>query len=395
VYALVVVAVAAMALVLLLARSRGAHAEPPTIVSPDADPPAAAADDDILRFTREITRPASFGELQQRVAQLLPPLLGVERAWIVARFGARQRVILPAAQPSADDRGDVLAGADRRDWTTFPLSASGGLVGVLGLDVTGRKLSDHAVTVVRAVAPIVAHALANADATDHLRETSILDGLTGCANRQHGLERLAIELKRSGRSGAPLAVMMIDLDHFKEINDRYGHNIGDTVLTAAGRTMLQTLRASDVRSRWGGEEFLIVLPDTPLDPARQVAEGLLRRLIETPVHSRAGTIHISASIGLTLARPGEDDTEALIGRADRALYRAKSDGRGCVRVVLGEVRGAPAPSAGSAPLPFRDRRDPNRPDRRRVPGGGRRKTDAWSVASFGAIDAVTPDATAS
>jgi diguanylate cyclase (GGDEF)-like protein len=384
VYALVLVGVAAIALVVVLARQRTSDSPAPSIVPAEPEPSSALADDEILRFTREITRPASFSELQQRVAQQLPPLLGVDRAWIVARFGTRQRIILPGAASPADDRTDHVAGADRRDWTTFPLTAGGGVVGVLGLDVTGRKLSPHAVSLVRAIAPIVAHALVTADATDHLRETSILDPLTGCATRQHGLERLAIELKRSGRSSAPLAVLMIDLDHFKDINDRFGHNIGDSVLTAAGRTMLQTLRASDVRCRWGGEEFLIVLPETALDPARQVADGLLRRLIETPVHTKGGTIHISASIGLTLARPGEDDIEALIGRADRALYRAKSDGRGCVRVVLGEGRGAPAAPA-AAPLPFRERRDPGRGDRRRVPGGGRRKTDVWSVAEATSI----------
>ncbi len=175
---------------------------------------------------------------------------------------------------------------------------------------------------------------------------------------------------------------MVDLDHFKEVNDRFGHNVGDAVLSATGRTMLQTLRASDVRSRWGGEEFLIVLPETALEPARQVAEALLKRLVESPVHTNVGTIRISASIGLTLARPGEDDVEALIGRADRALYRAKADGRSCVRIVLGDLKGAPIGGAGaSAPLPFRERRDPNRSDRRKVPSGGRRKTDAWFVAS--------------
>jgi diguanylate cyclase (GGDEF)-like protein len=251
------------------------------------------------------------------------------------------------------------------------------MVGVLGVEVSGRRLSDHAVGIVRGVAPIIAHALVTADATDRLRETSILDALTGCATRAHGLERLTMELKRAGRSGTTVAVLMVDLDHFKNVNDRFGHHAGDAVLTAVGRTMLQTLRASDVRSRWGGEEFLVVLPETSLEAARQVAELLLRRLADTPVHVKDATIRVTASIGLTLARPGEDDIEALIGRADRALYRAKSDGRGCVRIVLGDMKGAPIGGPVPPPLPFRDRRDPNRSDRRRVPGGGRRKTDAW------------------
>jgi diguanylate cyclase (GGDEF)-like protein len=377
--ALAVLGVGAVALLLLMMRRERPVSDPPSIVDAAASAHSSSVpllpDDEILRFTRDVTRPASFDQLQLLIAQQLPLLVGVERAWIVARFGGRQRVILPG---SGAEKTGGLFGGHHADWTTFPLMAGASMVGVLGVEVTGRKLSERGVTIVRAVAPIIAHALSTADATDRLRETSILDTLTGCATRQHGLERLAIELKRAARSGAPVAVLMVDLDHFKDVNDRFGHNVGDAVLSATGRTMLQTLRASDVRSRWGGEEFLIVLPDTALEPARQVAEALLKRLIESPVHMNAGTIRISASIGLTLARPGEDDIEALIGRADRALYRAKADGRGCVRIVLGDLKGAPiGGSSPSAPLPFRERRDPNRSDRRKVPSGGRRKTDAW------------------
>lgn len=376
--ALLLIAGAGIALLLLLARRGSSSA--PSVIAPSDVPTEHASqpivDDAILRFTRDVTRPASFDQLQLLIARQLPLLLGVDRAWIVARFGGRQRVILPGAMHDAPEKRNTLFDGDRTDWTTFPLLAEGRLVGVLGVEVTGRRLADSAVAVVRAVAPIVAHALLTADITDRLRETSILDSLTGCATRSHGQERLTIELKRAGRSGASLAVLMVDLDHFKEVNDRYGHNVGDAVLTAVGRIMVQTLRASDLRCRWGGEEFLIVLPETTLEPARQVAESLLQRLADSPVHTRAGVIRMSASIGLTLARPGEDDVEALIGRADRALYRAKSDGRGCVRIVLGDLKGAPigGPSP-PPPLPFRDRRDPTRPDRRLVPGGGRRRTD--------------------
>ena len=387
--ALPLLGVAAVALLVLMARRQRPASHPPTIVdAPASGYPSSTPvlpDDEILRFTRDVTRPASFDQLQLLIAQQLPLLIGVERAWIVARFGGRQRVILPGSGP---EKTDALFGTQHADWTTFPLMAGASMVGVLGVEVTGRKLSERAVTIVRAVAPIIAHALMTADSTDRLRETSILDTLTGCATRQHGLERLGIELKRAGRTGAPVAVLMVDLDHFKEVNDRFGHNVGDAVLSATGRIMLQTLRASDVRSRWGGEEFLIVLPETPLEPARQVAEALLKRLVESPVHTNAGTIRISASIGLTLARAGEDDIEALIGRADRALYRAKAEGRGCVRIVLGDLQGAPIGGTNpAAPLPFRERRDPDRPDRRRVPSGGRRKTDAWFVSPESDVDA--------
>ena len=391
--AVLVLALVGVGLLIVLGRRRSSPS--PTIAVAPEPPPrrddaARSADDVILRFTRDITRPATFDQLQLLIARQLPLLLGVERAWIVARFGGRQRVILPPAGQEGHDRTGSLFGGDRADWTTFPLFAAGRIVGVLGVEVTGRKLPERALTIVRGVAPIVAHALLTADSTDRLRETSILDPLTGCATRPHGLERLTIELKRATRSSAPVAVLMVDLDHFKDVNDRFGHNAGDAVLASVGRTMLQTLRASDVRCRWGGEEFLIVLPETALEPARQVAESLLRRIAEAPVHTKAGLVRVTGSVGITVARPGEDDLEALIGRADRALYRAKTDGRGCVRIVLGDLKGAPIGGpTGPAPLPFRERRDPNRPDRRKVPGGGRRKTDNWPAVD-GAEEAVTP-----
>jgi diguanylate cyclase (GGDEF)-like protein len=380
--ALVFLGAVGVALIVLIARRRAAPTEPTTIL--DAGPVDRAvpsADDAIMRFTRDVTRPATFEQLQLLIARQLPLLLGVERAWIVARFNGRQRVILPGPVHDGQEKADALFGGERADWTTFPLTTGDQMVGVLGVEVTNRRMPEPAVAAVRSVGPIIAHALLTADATDRLRETSILDTLTGCATRQHGLERLAMELKRAARSGASLAVLMVDIDHFKSVNDRFGHNAGDAVLTAVGRRMMQTLRASDVRSRWGGEEFLIVLPETGLEPARQVAEALLRRLAETPVQTKTDTIRITASMGLTLARPGEDDIEALIGRADRGLYRAKADGRACVRIVLGDLKGAPIGGPMPAqPLPFRDRRDPNRPDRRRAPGGGRRRTDIWLAA---------------
>jgi diguanylate cyclase (GGDEF)-like protein len=341
-------------------------------------PEAPPADDAVLRFAHDITKPASFDQVQLVIARQLPLLLGVERAWIVARLAGRQRVILPGRTPSPDEKSHPLFGAERGDWTTFPLQAEGRMVGVLGVDATDRAMSPHAVSLVRKVAPIIAHALITADSLDRLRETSIRDPLTGCATRSHGLERLAIELKRAGRSGDSVALLMVDLDHFKSVNDRFGHNAGDQVLMSVGRTMLQTLRVSDVRCRWGGEEFVIVLPETALEPARQVAESLLRKIAAASIQWKDGPIRMTASIGLTLARPGEEDADAMIARADRALYRAKADGRGCVRIVLGDFRGAPigaAPQAPPPPLPFRDRRDPLRTDRRRVPGPGRRKTD--------------------
>jgi hypothetical protein len=147
--------------------------------------------------------------------------------------------------------------------------------------------------------------------------------------------------------------------------------------------MLRTLRASDVRCRWGGEEFLIVLPDTTLAQAQVVATHLLHNLAATAIPSPKGPVSSTASIGLTISRPAETDVNRIVARADMALYQAKHAGRSCIRIVLGGYDGEPvgmeaprkASITGSETLPFSDRRAHDRVDRRKVPGPGRRRTD--------------------
>jgi diguanylate cyclase (GGDEF)-like protein len=196
---------------------------------------------------------------------------------------------------------------------------------------------------------------------------------------------------------------MIDLDHFKSINDRYGHNSGDAVLSAVGETLLGTLRASDIRSRWGGEEFLVVLPESTIERASSAAESLRQRIAATTVRDGTHTVRVTTSIGITLARPGETDIPRLLSRADTALYQAKSEGRNRVMIAMGDQKTIPAapaaptgssapsasgpsvasapstsyappePPSGTVPPHARDRRTQAQTDRRS--GMGRRRTD--------------------
>jgi hypothetical protein len=138
---------------------------------------------------------------------------------------------------------------------------------------------------------------------------------------------------------------------------------------------MQTLRVSDLRCRWGGEEFLVALPESGLDQAKRVALTLARRIAATVTEYDSARIQLTTSVGITIALPGEEDLEAVLARADAALYRAKADGRNCIRVVLANPDHASAAAPPSAPLPFRDRRDPEQPDRRQYRGPGRRATD--------------------
>jgi len=131
----------------------------------------------------------------------------------------------------------------------------------------------------------------------------------------------------------PVSMIMFDLDHFKDVNDRYGHLCGDAVLAAVGRRMRDVLRGSDLKCRYGGEEFLVLLPETPLHGARRVAETLRREIAERPIPWAGEALTCTASFGLTQALPGEINIESIVGRADAALYRAKDEGRNCVRVA--------------------------------------------------------------
>ena len=163
--------------------------------------------------------------------------------------------------------------------------------------------------------------------------TACKDALTGCFTRGHALDVIDAELRRARRSQTPVSLIMFDLDHFKDVNDRYGHLCGDAVLSAVGKRMKEVLRGSDLKCRYGGEEFLVLLPETPLHGARRVAETLRREIAERPVPWSGEGLTITASFGLAQTMPGEVNVQAVIARADQALYRAKDDGRNCVRIA--------------------------------------------------------------
>ena len=250
-------------------------------------------------------------------------------AW--TRLAVHGDVALEACEEAARRAFGGGAGtAEGHGAVCFPMIAAGKPVGVLGVSPT-PPIPDHQRAVLTAAAALLGASLKNAELFHVVHENSVRDALTGCFNRQHTLEVMDGELRRSRRSRLPLAVLMFDLDHFKQINDQYGHLCGDAVLQAVGQRMKTVLRGSDVKCRWGGEEFLVVLPDTPPAGAHRVAELLRRDFEEHPAPWRVGDIQVdvpvTASFGLTSVTPGEIDATAIIARADAALYRAKAGGR--------------------------------------------------------------------
>lgn len=168
------------------------------------------------------------------------------------------------------------------------------------------------------------------EANLQLAEAARTDPLTGLPNRRALLERFDAELRRAERSQAPISMVMADIDLFKRVNDEHGHATGDRVLQEVAATLRGTLRAQDTVARWGGEEFLFLLPETDLDGALTAAEAARTRIEETPVRLGTLALPVTLSSGVAQHAPqaSVDDTLAA---ADRALYRAKASGRNCVR----------------------------------------------------------------
>ncbi|MCX5814476.1 MAG: diguanylate cyclase [Proteobacteria bacterium] len=165
-----------------------------------------------------------------------------------------------------------------------------------------------------------------AEVRNALAHEATHDPLTGINNRRAILDGLANELSRARRNGRTVGIGMCDLDHFKQINDSYGHQAGDEVLCGFTRIIQDSLREYDLIGRYGGEEFLVVTPEFGGLMLERVYERLCERVAKSPIHTRAGDISITVSIGVS-SGTGDDTVDALLNEVDTALYQAKKDGR--------------------------------------------------------------------
>ena len=167
-----------------------------------------------------------------------------------------------------------------------------------------------------------------------LREGANRDRLTEVATRSHVEQLAETELFRASRYDRPFSVLLFDIDHFKRVNDTYGHATGDVVLREVARRCRSLIRASDLIGRWGGEEFLVMTPETAADGGRALGERLRKAVAETPIVMEAGEgIPVTISVGVAPYLEGDSDLAAIVGRADAALYRAKANGRDRVELA--------------------------------------------------------------
>ncbi|MDE1174310.1 MAG: sensor domain-containing diguanylate cyclase [Parvibaculaceae bacterium] len=169
---------------------------------------------------------------------------------------------------------------------------------------------------------------------ENLRQLANTDTLTGLFNRRSFFERLALSLENAKTSGIPVSLMMLDLDHFKSVNDIHGHSAGDATLREVARRCQKLLRDGDSMGRIGGEEFAILLPSSDHKTAAGVAERLRLSVSSLPIVLEGANLNTSVSIGLSTSLPGETDMFGFVKRADQALYAAKAAGRDCVRPEL-------------------------------------------------------------
>ncbi|HET6910479.1 MAG TPA: diguanylate cyclase [Mycobacteriales bacterium] len=218
---------------------------------------------------------------------------------------------------------------------SVPLRTGRGVLGVLNLydRVDGRPFNDSDLDAIRSFAGQAAVAVDNVLLHQEAQRLSVTDGLTGLGNYRYFQQTLAREVDRAARFSRPLALLMLDLDRFKLVNDEHGHQVGDAVLTQVAERVRAEVREVDVVARYGGEEFVAILPETDTDGAARLAERIRQSIRSHPMRTSGGDLSITVSIGVAVY-PGDGEAPAaLVRAADQALYAAKSEGRDCWRVA--------------------------------------------------------------
>jgi len=195
-----------------------------------------------------------------------------------------------------------------------------------------RSFASEDAELLEAFSAVASLAIRNGELLAEVRSLAVTDPMTGALNRRGFYARAEQELARCGRYGRPLSLVMVDADHFKRVNDTYGHDADDRVLVAIVATSRRGTRTTDVIARLGGEEFCLLLPETRAPDAAVVADRLRCAIADLSFGTRGCEFRVTASFGIAEVRPGEG-IEEVLRRADEALYRAKEGGRNRVETA--------------------------------------------------------------
>jgi diguanylate cyclase (GGDEF)-like protein len=219
-----------------------------------------------------------------------------------------------------------------RSWWAIPVAEHGEPYGILLAAGREGVMTEAEAQTAAAIAGQGMTAYENARLFSQVRRMATIDGLTGLYNRNQFFAEADRQLRIATRHRRPFAAIMVDIDHFKHINDTYGHPVGDEVIRAVAERLRDTRRDSDVLGRYGGEEFALVTPETG-PSAADLAERLRQAVAAQPIPTAAGPLPVTISVGLAHLDGGGQDLRQLLTRADRALYQAKQTGRNRVCVT--------------------------------------------------------------
>ena len=266
-----------------------------------------------------------------------PRIFGVDNCWAL-----RRGKVHCVGRPDTGLLCPHLSSAPPHGYLCVPINASGGALGMLNLclgisepywtdDMLVQKMESRQVMATR-VAEQYSLSLINLRLRETLRVESIRDPLTGLYNRRHMEASLKREAHRAERRNTPVALIMLDIDHFKKFNDTYGHEAGDIVLRELGRMMRGHIRAEDIACRYGGEEFLLILPEASISVAERRAEELRLLIRDFQISYQGKVLIVTVSLGVAAFPNHGPDIKDAVKAADSALYRAKIEGRD--RVVI-------------------------------------------------------------
>jgi diguanylate cyclase (GGDEF)-like protein len=225
-------------------------------------------------------------------------------------------------------------GNPTRSYVGVPMIIRNHVIGVISMQsYQARAYTQDQIRLLETISTQAAIAIENARLYSQMQQLAIIDSLTGIFNRRHFFALASKELQRAIRYKKDLSILMIDIDHFKQVNDTHGHRVGDQVLQAVAQLCSRALRKVDLIGRYGGEEFVVLLPETNLEKAKITAERMCQKIAEAEFPTSQGAMKTTASFGVTSMQPEGETLESLLDRSDKALYLAKQNGRNRVEAI--------------------------------------------------------------